>query len=79
MNTTDIEVTRLIPASAEEVFAVWLDAKSPGGPWFGAEKVILNPTVDGLFYFVVHHEGRSWAHYGRFVRIERPRHVLLIV
>ncbi len=35
--------------------------------------MILNPVVDGLFYFVVKHEGRTWPHYGRFLQIERPR------
>jgi hypothetical protein len=28
--------------------------------------------VDGLFYFLVSHEGKDWAHYGRFLRVERP-------
>jgi uncharacterized protein YndB with AHSA1/START domain len=75
MKVTEIKVARNIPATAEEVFDVWLDPKSPGGPWFGAERVILNPAVDGLFYFAVMHEGRSWPHYGRFLRIDRPRNV----
>ena len=75
MQLTDITVSRTIPAPAERVFDVWMDAKSPGGPWLGAQKVILNPAVDGLFYFAVNHQGRQWAHYGRFVRIERPRQV----
>jgi uncharacterized protein YndB with AHSA1/START domain len=73
--TIDIKVSRTIPASAEEVFDVWLDPKSPGGPWYGSERVILNPVVDGLFYHAVNYEGRTWAHYGRFVRIERTRFV----
>jgi uncharacterized protein YndB with AHSA1/START domain len=73
MNLTDITVARTIPASAEKVFDVWIDAKSPGGPWFGGDRVILNPVVDGLFYLAVKHEGRTWPHYGRFLQIERPR------
>jgi uncharacterized protein YndB with AHSA1/START domain len=73
MKLTDITVTRTIPASSEEVFDVWIDPKSPGGPWFGAKRVILNAAVDGLFYFAVEHAGRTWAHYGRFLRVERPR------
>jgi uncharacterized protein YndB with AHSA1/START domain len=52
-----------------------IDPKSPGGPWFGAERVILNPVVDGLFYHAVKYEGRTWAHYGRFLQIDRPRRV----
>jgi uncharacterized protein YndB with AHSA1/START domain len=75
MKLTDVAVTRAIPSSAENVFDVWMDPKSPGGPWFGAERVILNPVVDGLFYLAAKHEGRTWPHYGRFVRIERPRQV----
>jgi uncharacterized protein YndB with AHSA1/START domain len=75
MNLIDMTVTRTISAPAEKVFDVWIDPKSPGGPWFGGDRVILNPFVDGLFYSAVKHEGRTWAHYGRFIRIERPRHV----
>jgi uncharacterized protein YndB with AHSA1/START domain len=31
--------------------------------------------VDGLFYIAVKHEGRIWPHYGRFLKIDRPRRV----
>jgi uncharacterized protein YndB with AHSA1/START domain len=72
MEFTDITVSRTIPASVEEVFDVWIDPKSPGGPWFGADRVIVNPVVDGLFYLAVKHEGRTWPHYGRFLRMDRP-------
>ena len=72
MNLTEISVNRVIPALPEDVFDVWMDPKSPGGPWFGAERTILNPFVDGLFYQAVQHEGRSWHHYGRFTEIDRP-------
>jgi uncharacterized protein YndB with AHSA1/START domain len=75
MNTTEMEVTRSIPASAEEIFNVWLDQNSPGGPWFGAAKTILNPVVDGLFFSAVEHAGRRWPHYGRFIRIDRPYNI----
>jgi uncharacterized protein YndB with AHSA1/START domain len=73
MKTFELTVTRTIPASANEVFDAWLDPKSPGGLWFGVEGAILNPVVDGLFYHAVHHEGRSWPHYGRFIRLDRGR------
>ena len=75
MNLTEITVARTVPAPAEEVFDVWLDPHSPGGPWFGAARVILNPFVDGLFYSAVTHEGKTWPHYGRFIAIERPLRV----
>jgi uncharacterized protein YndB with AHSA1/START domain len=72
MNLTELTVTRTIPAPAEKIFDVWIDPKSPGGPWFGGDRVIVNPTVDGLFYIAAKNEGRVWPHYGRFVRLERP-------
>jgi uncharacterized protein YndB with AHSA1/START domain len=72
MKLTEVTVSRTIPASAEKVFDVWMDPKSPGGPWFGAETLIINPVVDGLFYLAVKHEGRTWPHYGRFLQIQRP-------
>jgi uncharacterized protein YndB with AHSA1/START domain len=69
----DLQVSRTINATPEAVFDVWLDATSPGGPWFGAARVIVNPVVDGLFYSAIEHEGRTYPHYGRFVRLERGR------
>ena len=75
MNTVDLTVSRTIPAQAEDVFDVWMDPNSPGGPWFGTDLKIVNPVVDGVFYIAVKHEGRTWPHYGRFIRVDRPRHV----
>ena len=71
MNIFDLTVTRTIPATPDAVYDVWLDPKSPGGLWFGVERVILNPVVDGLFFHAVKHEGRLWPHYGRFIRLDR--------
>ena len=73
MKTLDLTVSRTIRGSADEVFDVWLDPTSSGGLWFGVERVIANPVVDGLFYHAVKHEGRLWPHYGRFIRLDRGR------
>ena len=73
MKTFDLTVSRTVPGAPEDVFDVWLDPRSPGGLWFGVERAIINPVVDGLFYHVVLHEGRSWAHYGRFIQLDRGR------
>jgi uncharacterized protein YndB with AHSA1/START domain len=75
MNFVDLKLSRTIKAKPGDVYDVWIDAKSPGGPWFGCERVILNAAVDGLFYHCVRHEGREWAHYGRFIRLDRPRSI----
>src|SRR5262249_21218883 len=58
-----------------DVYDVWLDPKTPGSPWFGASRVIVDARVDGLFYHVVTHQGQEWAHYGRFVRLDRPNRI----
>ncbi|MFI4994974.1 MAG: SRPBCC domain-containing protein [Hyphomicrobiales bacterium] len=73
--TTELTLTRSIAASPVEVYDVWIDAKSPGSPWFGAAKAIVQPVVDGLFYHLVEFEGHDWAHYGRFIRLDRPSHI----
>jgi uncharacterized protein YndB with AHSA1/START domain len=70
-----LTVTRTIAAAPADVFDVWLDSRSPGSPWFGVARAIVQPVVDGLFYHVVHFEGHDWAHYGRFVTLDRPRRI----
>lgn len=75
MNLTEVSVSRTIPASVEKVFDIWMNPKSPGGPWFGAERLIFNPTIDGLFYLLVKHQGSTHPHYGRFIHIERPSRI----
>jgi uncharacterized protein YndB with AHSA1/START domain len=66
--TIEIKVERTIPAPPGEVFDGWLDPKIPGNPWNAAEKFILAPKVDGLFYWLL----KGTAHYGRFTKVERP-------
>jgi uncharacterized protein YndB with AHSA1/START domain len=75
MNLHEITVSRLIAATPERIFDVWIDPKSPGSMWYGLERVILDPVVDGLFYHAVKFEGRVWPHYGRFVRLDRPHNL----
>jgi len=72
---TDLTLTRLVAARPEQVFDVWLDSKSPGGPWFGAKRAIVQPQVDGLFYHCVEFQDHEWAHYGRFIALERPSRI----
>ena len=69
--TIEIKVERVIPAPLHEVFDAWLDPKVPGTTWNAAEKFILDPKVDGLFYW--HLKGTS--HYGRFNEINRPHRI----
>lgn len=41
MMFTDVKLSRLIAGPPGEVFDVWFDPESPGGPWHGAKKVIM--------------------------------------
>lgn len=66
--TLEFKFVRTIPAAPNEVFDAWLNAKIPGNPWNAAEKFILDPKVDGLFYWTLN----GTSHYGRFTEIERP-------
>ena len=71
MKTIEVKVERTIPAPAVEVFDAWLDPKIPGNPWSAADKLMLNPQVDGFFYWTF----KETPHYGRFTEIERPSRI----
>ena len=64
----EFKIERTILASPGEVFDGWLNPKIPGNPWNAADKLLLDPKVDGFFYWTV----RGTPHYGRFTEIERP-------
>jgi uncharacterized protein YndB with AHSA1/START domain len=66
--TVEFKFERTIPATPDEVFDAWLDPKVPGNPWNMADKLLLTPQVDGLFYWSV----KGTSHYGRFIEVERP-------
>lgn len=66
--TIEVKVERTIPAHANEVFDAWLNPETPGTPWSMAEELLLNPHVDGFFYWLI----QGNAHYGRFTEVERP-------
>ena len=76
--TTTIAVNRTIPASPSEVYAAWLDPTTPSTPWDRAdcEKVLLDPKIDGMFYFRrVSPEGVDFPHFGRFVVLEPAKKI----
>jgi uncharacterized protein YndB with AHSA1/START domain len=76
IKTIELELTRTIPASRNEVFDGWLDPQCPGTPWSVADKLILDPQVDGLFYWLfVPDTGEQKPHYGRFTIVDRPSQV----
>jgi uncharacterized protein YndB with AHSA1/START domain len=76
LKTTTITLNRTIPAAPAEVYDAWLDPEKPGTPWHGADKLILDPKVDGLFYFnSISPEGVDRPHFGRFTALSRATKV----
>jgi uncharacterized protein YndB with AHSA1/START domain len=62
---------RSIPAEPQEVYDAWLDPRIPGNPWNIADKLILDPKVDGFFYW----RTQGIPHYGRFTEVARPARI----
>jgi uncharacterized protein YndB with AHSA1/START domain len=71
MKKLEFKVARTISAPPSEVYDAWLNPKIPGNIWNIADKLILHPEVDGL-YFVLAHEV---PHYGRFTEVRRPERI----
>lgn len=70
-NNLKVKVERLIPGSQGEVFKAWLNPKVPGTTWYENQKLILNPKVNGMFFWLIH----STPHYGRFIEIKKPARI----
>jgi uncharacterized protein YndB with AHSA1/START domain len=66
--TIAFKFERIIRATPNEVFEAWLNPSIPGNLWHAADKLILDPKVDGLFFWRIN----GTAHYGRFTAITRP-------
>lgn len=62
-----IKVERTLETTPAQAFAAWLNPKIPGTPWNEGSKLILQPKVDGLFYWLVN----TTPHYGRFKELKR--------
>src|SRR5579863_6812079 len=71
------KVTRKIDARPHEVFAAWTDPEHPASPWSKRNGpirlAIMNRTVDGLFYINMGPPMQLATHYGRFIRLDRPK------
>ena len=46
----ELKFERTIQAPPDTVYNAWLNPKLPGNPWSMADKLLLNPEVDGFFY-----------------------------
>jgi len=69
--TIAVTVRRTIAAAPGNVYDAWLDPAVPGTPWNVADKLLLNPAVDGFFYWTY----KGTPHYGRFTALEHARRI----
>jgi uncharacterized protein YndB with AHSA1/START domain len=77
-----VAVAKTITAPPEQVFDAWLSAKMIGrfmfGPGVRDEEIVrlrTDAVVDGTFSFVVRRQGQEIDHIGRYLAIDRPRHL----
>lgn len=72
MKTMDLNFTRSITATPAEVYAAWLDPKTPVNPFHGARRLIFEPKVGSLYYIAA---ARGSVVYGRFDVLERDQRI----
>jgi uncharacterized protein YndB with AHSA1/START domain len=75
LKTMELTFNRTIAAAPAEVFDAWLDPTHPATPFNGAEKLLIDPKVDGMFYFRHLVDGTELPHFGRFTVVDRPKKV----
>jgi uncharacterized protein YndB with AHSA1/START domain len=69
-------VTREISGKPREVFEAWINPRHRASPWSkrnGIRKAIVNRAVGGLFYINMGPPMPLATHFGRFVRLDKPK------
>lgn len=71
-----LTVEREIAALPSVLYRAWTEEWDR---WFAAPGTWLvdNISVNSPFFFETHHEGQRYAHYGRFLRLERDKRIMI--
>lgn len=67
------DIARSYDAKPEQVFDAWVNPASVKAWLADGGKAIVDAREDGLFYLEMPFEDRKYPHYGRYLRIDRPR------
>jgi uncharacterized protein YndB with AHSA1/START domain len=73
MGPARIEVPHSYEASAERVFDAWVNPASVKAWLAGGGYASVDARENGLFYLEMPYQQRVYPHYGRYLRVERPR------
>jgi uncharacterized protein YndB with AHSA1/START domain len=86
MSTTPnviVQVTQRFTASAERVYAAWLDPGLIAWWMFGSQlmeqevvRISVDPRVGGAFSFVVRRQGQEIDHVGEYLELVPPRRLV---
>lgn len=75
MDNTTAVASREVDVSCEIAFHAWAEPEE-FARWAGTPKHLWAPAIDGLWFFEAERDGKSHAHYGRFLKIHPPRELL---
>ena len=67
-----VTVTRHLKGTPDRIFRAFTDPAEVKR-WFKPIRLIMNAEVDGLWNSDQEFEGKRWAHYGRFLKLERGK------
>ncbi len=71
LKTMELNINRTIAATPQEVYDAWLDPESPVNPFHGSKRMVFEPKVGSLYYFVHMQAKTERPHYGRFLVLDR--------
>ncbi len=70
--THTVTVRRLLPASREDVFALWTDAKRMPDWILQGGSATLDVRVGGSYEMDMHYNGKGYPHHGEYLEVEPP-------
>lgn len=74
--THSVVVRRLLPASQQEIWHLWTDAKRMPEWILDGGSATVDLRVGGKFHMDMHYQGKGYAHDGEYLEIDPPRRLV---